>query len=107
MGIVVMDEEFDGGFMYRVDLGKGQGAAHQSSHALAHGVVEAFDMIGFALLFTGTMLFGRHNRMIRFPKITVAHAGFVSSGNALPEQAAGFNAASTQRIGYNLPSATA
>lgn len=95
LSVVMMNKEFDGSFMHGVDLGKGQGASHQASQSLAQRVVEAFDVISLASSFTGIMLLWWQHRVIGFPKVAVAQAAFVAVGNALPEQAAGLDAART------------
>ena len=102
-----MNKEFDGGFVHRVDFGKGQSAAHQPSQSLAQGVVEALDVTSLTLPFTGVMLFGWQDGLIGFPKVTVTQSGFVALGNALPQQPTSSDAARTQSISYDLPGAAA
>ena len=102
-----MNKEFDGGFVHRVDFGKGQSAPHQARQSLAQRVVEAFDVAGFALSLTGAVLFGRHNALIGFPEVAVAQAAFVAGRNALPQQPTSLNAARTQSVSHDLTGAAA
>ncbi len=79
-----MNEEFNGDFVHCIDFGKGQGAAHQPSQALAQRVVEALDVVGLALPLTGMMLVWRQDGLIGFPKVAVTQTVFVAVRNALP-----------------------
>ena len=106
-----MNEEFDGGFMHKITLGKRQRLAHQAPHPLADGVVIAFDVIGFATSLATVVLERGHNLRLSCPEVTgaqtVAQTGFVGGGNALPQHTARRFTATTHSIGNDLPGAPA
>ncbi len=105
--IVVVDEEFDGGFMHKITFGKRQRLAHQAPYPLADGIIVALNVVGFATSFAAVVLGRGHDLRISCPKVAVAQAGLVAGGNALPQHTTGGFAATTHGIGYDLPGASA
>ena len=61
-----MDEEEPEGVAVGAQfLGEGEGLSHEARHALAQGEVEAFDVVGLALLLgTRLMLLGGHDTVV-------------------------------------------
>jgi hypothetical protein len=70
----VVDEELDGTDVVRQLLGERQRVAHQTRNALSQGVVEAFDVIRFAVLLRNGFVLGWWNHtLVDLIAICVAH----------------------------------
>ncbi len=103
----MMDEEADGNLMHFIGFGKGEGAAHKASHALAQGIVPTLDMVRLAALLAAVMLLCWHDLSIGRPEVAVAKAMLVSRSNATPQHAAGGFTTAAHGISYDLPGASA
>ena len=90
--------------MHRVVFGERKRPPHKTSKPLAQHVVEALHMTGLARAFARrpVLLLGQHLGVGR-PKVRVEQAALVTSGDALPQQAAGLLAATADHVGEDLP----
>ena len=79
-------------------LGEGERFSDESGYALAQCEIEAFDVVGLALLFrAGLMLWGGHNAVVGKVEVGVAQGAFVAVRNLVPQHLA------TQRIPFSIP----
>jgi len=81
--------------VHRVVFGERKRPPHKTSKPLAQHVVEALHMTGLARAFARrpVLLLGQHLGVGR-PKVRVEQAALVTSGDALPQQAGGFDPSS-------------
>lgn len=103
----MVDEEFDGGIMHKITLGKRQRLANQAPHPLADGIIVALNVVGLPAPLAAVVLGRGHDLRISRPEVAVAQTAFVAGGNALPQHATRRCAATTQSIGDDLPGAPA